>query len=659
MAELRRIGIVDDAKLGTIMNRIYGNLADPAGRPNMATAFELQIANAAEPYTMDPIAAASIGRTLDAELDEKFKLLNDKLKAMADRGGPVTIEEIPTFLKGTVKGFFQDGLVGDIESVGTVLEGAWKVYQVPSKVVATAIISAQKTFVGQWDNLVSLNFTQVYQGAVDNVQVTGQAILGSELAFATDAVKQAIELNKALTGAQIQLLIEVGKYFEAQMRRQVYKPSPEAETALRYIGLMVADLAIMAVENATPEKLGRLYGWVAYQVVQTVVLDVVSAGAAEAVRAGKLAAMLADATTILRLESLGLKAEKIALLFKRFKSLGGSVEVLSVEEKTARAAKALQSAEALRAAELAHAGQAAKTRPLLMVEGKLAGGCFAPGTMLLTPSGYRAIEDFAAGDTLLTRDEKNPDAPITAGIVARTFRRYAGLMSVNVAGRWLRLTAEHPFWTSAGAWAEAHTLRIGDRVLATDGQWLGVEGVRDAVGHEVVYNLEVRDAHTFFVGAEDWGFAVWVHNLNAQQCEQLAVFQGKKLAGTISPAEAADMKVLEDLLKAEHAAQIVLTDATKALAEQHIKNTGKTVIGPFNPAEVNYIDKANVKDASYFDIGAAWGNLSDAERWAANRHFLDRIADAGQQVYLSIPKGEVAAGSYLAKEIRLFPDSCG
>ncbi len=639
------------------MSSLYGNFVDPVGRPNTATAFVLQVANSAQPYTMDPIAAASIGRTLDTELNEKFQLLNDKLKAMVERGGPVTIEEIPTFLKGTVKGFFEDGLVGDIESVGTVLEGAWKVYQVPSKVIATAVISAQKTVVGQWDNFWSGNFTQVYQGAVDNVQVTGQAILGSELAFATDAVKQAIELNKALNGAQIQLLLEVGRYFEAQMRGQVYTPSPAAAKALKVIGLMVADLGIMAVENATPEKLGRLYGWVAYQVVQTVVLDAVSAGAAEALRAGKLAAGLAEATA--KLESLGLKAEKIALLFKRLKSLGESAEVLTDTEKAARLLKAAQSAEALRLAELAYAGKAAKTRPLLMVEGKLAGGCFAPGTMLLTPSGYRAIEDFAAGDTLLTRDEKNPDAPMTAGTVAQTFRRYAGLMSINVAGRWLRLTAEHPFWTSAGAWAEAHTLRIGDRVLATDGQWLGVEGVCDAVGHEVVYNLEVRDAHTFFVGAEDWGFAVWVHNLTPEQCAQLLAFQNKELAGPLTAADAAEMKVLQDLLKAEHAAQIVLTDATKALAEQHIKNTGKTVIGPFNPAEVNYIDKANVKDASYFDIGAAWGNLSDAERWAANRHFLDRIADAGQQVYLSIPKGEVAAGSYLAKEIRLFPDSCG
>src|SRR5262245_2854144 len=30
----------------------------------------------------------------------------------------------------------------------------------------------------------------------------------------------------------------------------------------------------------------------------------------------------------------------------------------------------------------------------------------------------------------------------------------------------------------------------------------------------VVYNMRVAGAHTFFVGRERWGFAVWVHNAN-------------------------------------------------------------------------------------------------------------------------------------------------
>ncbi|MBN1852516.1 MAG: hypothetical protein JW829_07315 [Pirellulales bacterium] len=84
------------------------------------------------------------------------------------------------------------------------------------------------------------------------------------------------------------------------------------------------------------------------------------------------------------------------------------------------------------------------------------------------------------------------------------------------------------------------------------------------------------------------------------------------------------------------------------LAEANITNSGKTVLGHFP----GYIDKAKARGASYFDIGDTWDTLSDAERWAANRHFLDKIANAGDKVLLSLPKTKIRPDSYLAKEIQ-------
>jgi hypothetical protein len=74
---------------------------------------------------------------------------------------------------------------------------------------------------------------------------------------------------------------------------------------------------------------------------------------------------------------------------------------------------------------------------------------------------------------------------------------------------------------------------------------------------------------------------------------------------------------------------------------------GRTVIGEFP----EYIDKANRKRASYFDIRPLSSQLTEAERWAANRHFLDIITAAGDQIYLSIPKTQVERDSSLAREI--------
>jgi hypothetical protein len=55
-------------------------------------------------------------------------------------------------------------------------------------------------------------------------------------------------------------------------------------------------------------------------------------------------------------------------------------------------------------------------------------------------------------------------------------------------------------------------LIAGDRVLLKSGGWLRVDAVADGGRVETVYNLEVEDDHTYFVGADEWGFAVWAHN---------------------------------------------------------------------------------------------------------------------------------------------------
>ena len=84
------------------------------------------------------------------------------------------------------------------------------------------------------------------------------------------------------------------------------------------------------------------------------------------------------------------------------------------------------------------------------------------------------------------------------------------------------------------------------------------------------------------------------------------------------------------------------------LAEANITNSGETVLGHFP----GYIDKAKANGASFFDIGDVWNLLTPTQRWAANTHFLDKIASRGDQVLLSLPKSKVRPDSYLAKEIQ-------
>ena len=86
------------------------------------------------------------------------------------------------------------------------------------------------------------------------------------------------------------------------------------------------------------------------------------------------------------------------------------------------------------------------------------------------------------------------------------------------------------------------------------------------------------------------------------------------------------------------------------LAELHISSSGKTVLGHYAPGG-GYIGKAQSMGASYFDIGGTWEKLSETERWAANRHFLDVIAERGDRVCLSVSQYDIRPNSSLVKEL--------
>jgi len=65
-----------------------------------------------------------------------------------------------------------------------------------------------------------------------------------------------------------------------------------------------------------------------------------------------------------------------------------------------------------------------------------------------------------------------------------------------------------------------------------------------------------------------------------------------------------------------------------------------------------YIGKARRIGASYFDLGKVYRELQPWEQKAANFHFLDKIAERGDTVLLSVPKYEIRRGSALIDEIR-------
>ena len=86
-------------------------------------------------------------------------------------------------------------------------------------------------------------------------------------------------------------------------------------------------------------------------------------------------------------------------------------------------------------------------------------------------------------------------------------------------------------------------------------------------------------------------------------------------------------------------------------AEKHITDSGEAVLGHYNKPPGDYIVKAQIRGASYFDLGKMYNQLSPAQQKAANLHFLDVIAEKGQNVYLSVDKKFIKPNSSLKTEI--------
>lgn len=152
-------------------------------------------------------------------------------------------------------------------------------------------------------------------------------------------------------------------------------------------------------------------------------------------------------------------------------------------------------------------------------------------------------------------------------------------------------------------WVQLGELTIGERLQTRDGL-VRVTGSTSIYDPQPVYNLEIHGQHVYEVTE----LGILVHNAGSD----------------------------------------LLCDTIRTASEANVTNSGQTVLGHFP----GYIEKAKARGASYFDIGDAWDSLSDAQRTAANQHFLDRIAANGDTVILSLPKTKIRPGSSLAWEVQ-------
>lgn len=136
--------------------------------------------------------------------------------------------------------------------------------------------------------------------------------------------------------------------------------------------------------------------------------------------------------------------------------------------------------------------------------------CFVVGTLVTTEDGFKPIEEIQVGDRVLSEDETTGEVSVKT--VTETYVNETDeLVHIGVNGETISATPSHPFYVDKLGWTLARSLKAGDVLVLSNGELVTVEWVQ----HEIlespiyVYNFEVEDFHTYFVGK----CGVLVHNM--------------------------------------------------------------------------------------------------------------------------------------------------
>ena len=142
--------------------------------------------------------------------------------------------------------------------------------------------------------------------------------------------------------------------------------------------------------------------------------------------------------------------------------------------------------------------------------GKNSNVCFVAGTSVLTSVGLVAIENIRSGDWVWAENPDTGEKELKQ--VVQTFiNETSELVHVYVNGEEITTTPEHPFYVPQKGWTSAIELHAGDILVLQNGKYVVVEKVQHEILEEpvTVYNFEVEDFHTYYVGDS----SILVHNV--------------------------------------------------------------------------------------------------------------------------------------------------
>jgi hypothetical protein len=148
--------------------------------------------------------------------------------------------------------------------------------------------------------------------------------------------------------------------------------------------------------------------------------------------------------------------------------------------------------------------------------------CFVAGTLVQTDSGLKPIDEFTGGEKVLAWNERTGEIKYQRVVDTKRFedKEIYQLTTIDKDNNKevFRTTENHPFWIDGTGWVKAGELAPGDALLTPDGQTARVYSLEKENCTETVYNIEVFNFHTYFIGHTN----ILVHNDDCGKIEIIA-----------------------------------------------------------------------------------------------------------------------------------------
>ena len=249
--------------------------------------------------------------------------------------------------------------------------------------------------------------------------------------------------------------------------------------------------------------------------------------------------------------------------------------------------------------------------------------CFPAGTKINTDVGLKNIEEIKVGDKVWSYNELTGETGLQE--IVRTMSRESDhTIELYTEGEIIETTAEHPFLTDNG-WKDAADLQAGDRIRSWNEEDVGIKDVKFSYKPRKVYNFEVSNWHTYFVGALQW----LVHNACLQKLAQEGVEYVRRILRGIK-----FNKIMAKKLGKKKFAHEVWLEGMKRRVDTVAKN-GKKVISR-KATQLSEVTKETAK--RYIDEVAAYRGqkIQNASRMDKGVKQVRKNAKAE----LSVPKQE-------------------